>query len=73
VHAELLQLLLADHARQVHVDDEEREAVVAGVGIGLRDEHDVVGAVAVRDVGLRPVDHPAVAVADRARLDARHV
>ena len=65
--------LLADHARQVHVDQEEREAVIARVGVGLGDEHDVVGAVAVGDVGLRPVDHPLVAVAHRARLDAGDV
>ena len=31
VHAELLEPLLADHARQVHVDEEEADAVVAGV------------------------------------------
>ena len=65
VHAHLLQLLLADHAGQVHVDDEQREAVVAGVGVGLGDEHDEVGAVAVGDVGLRAVDDVLVAVLDR--------
>ena len=73
VHAELAQLLLADHARRVHVDDEQREAVVAGVRVGLGDEHDEVGPVAVGDVGLGPVDHPLVAVAHGARLDAGHV
>ena len=73
VHAELLELLLADHAGRVHVDEEQREAVVAGVRVGLRDEHDEVGAVAVRDVRLRAVDDPLVAVAHRARLDAGHV
>ena len=73
VHAELLQALLADHARQVHVDQEEREAVVARVGVGLGHEHDVVGAVAVGDVGLRPVDHILVAVAHSVRLDAGDV
>jgi hypothetical protein len=64
VHPELLQALLADHAGQVHVDEEQREAVVARVGVGLRDEDDVVRAVAVGDVGLRAVDDPLVAVAD---------
>jgi hypothetical protein len=58
---------------QVHVDEEQREAVVAGVGVGLGDEHDEVGAVAVGDVGLRAVDDPLVAVAHRARLDAGDV
>src|SRR3712207_1721324 len=42
VHAELDQLLLADDAGRVHVDQEEREAVVAGLGVGLGDEDDVV-------------------------------
>jgi len=42
VHAELLQALLADHALGVHVHQEQREAVVAGVGVGLGDEHDEV-------------------------------
>jgi hypothetical protein len=32
VHAELLELLLADDARRVHRHEEEREAVVARVG-----------------------------------------
>ena len=64
------QLLLADHARQVHVDDEQREAVVARVGVGLGDQHDEVRAVAVGDVRLRAVDDVLVAVADGARLDA---
>src|SRR5829696_4482641 len=45
VHAELLQLLLAHDPGQVHVHDEQADAVVAGVGIGLGDEHDEVGAV----------------------------
>ncbi len=73
VHAELLEPLLPDHALAVHVHEEEREAVVARIRVGLRHEHDVVGAVAVRDEGLRPVDHPLVAVAHRARLDAGDV
>ena len=73
VHAELLELLLADHAGRVHRHEEQREAVVAGVRVGLRDEHDHVGAVAVRDVGLRAVDDVLVAVPHRARLDAGDV
>ena len=73
VHAELLELLLADHAGRVHRHEEQREAVVAGVRVGLRHEHDHVGAVAVGDVGLGAVDHVVVAVVDRARLDAGDV
>ncbi len=73
VHAELLEALLADHAGRVHRHEEEREAVVAGVRVGLGDEHDHVGAVAVGDVGLGAVDDVLVAVAHRARLDAGDV
>ena len=58
---------------RVHRHEEEREAVVAGVRVGLRDEHDDVGAVAVGDVRLRAVDDVLVAVAHRARLDAGDV
>src|SRR5436190_9003631 len=73
VHAELLELLLADDAGEVHRHEEQREAVVTGLRVGLRDEHDHVGAVAVGDVGLRAVDDVVVAVAYRARLDAGHI
>ena len=57
----------------VHVDDEQREAVVARVRVGLGHEHDEVRAVAVGDVGLGAVDHPLVAVAHGARADALDV
>ncbi len=73
VHAELLELLLADHAGRVHRDEEQREAVVAGVRVGLRHEDDDVGAMTVRDVRLRAVDDVLVAVAYGARLDAGDV
>ena len=52
MHAELLQLLLADHAGGVHRHEEEAEAVVAGIGVGLGHEHDDVRAVPVGDEGL---------------------
>jgi hypothetical protein len=42
---------------------------VAGIRVGLRDEHDEVGPVPVRDVGLGAVDDPVVAVAHGARAD----
>jgi len=64
VHAELLELLLADDAGRIHRHQEQREAVVAGVRVGLRHEDDHVGAVAVGDVGLRAVDDVLVAVAN---------
>jgi hypothetical protein len=73
VHPQLLQLALANHAGGVHGDDEEREAVVAGVGVRLRHQHDAVRTVAVRDERLGAVDHVLVAVAHGAGLDARHV
>ncbi len=73
VHAELLEPLLADHALAVHVHQEQREAVVARVRVGLRHEHDEVRAMAVGDEGLGAVDHVLVAVTHRPRLDAGDV
>ncbi len=70
VHAELLELLLADHSRGVHRHEEQGEPVVAGLRVGLGDEHDHIGAVAVRDVGLGAVDDVVIAVSDGAGLDA---
>ena len=64
VHAELLAASSRGSTPGASIGDEEqREAVVAGVGVGLRDEHDHVGAVAVGDVRLRAVDDALVAVA----------
>ena len=73
VHAELLEALAARDPGRVHRHEEEREAVVAGVGVRLRHEDDGVGADAVGDVGLGAVDHPVAAVAHRARLDGGDV
>ena len=73
MHAELDQLLLAYDARRVHVDQEEREAVVSGIGVGLGHQHDEVGTVAVGDERLGPVDDVLVTVAHRSRLDPRDV
>src|SRR5436853_625629 len=73
MHAELLQALLADHPRAVHRNQEQREAVVARIRVGLGHEHDHVGAVAVGDERLRAVDDVFVAVLDRVGLYARHV
>ena len=69
VHAHLFELLLADHAGRVHRHEEQAEAVVAGVGVGLGDEHDRVRAMAVGDERLGAVDDEVIAVAHRARLD----
>ena len=55
------------------VDEEQRDPVVARVGIGLRDQEDEVRPGAVGDEGLRAVDHVVVAVADRLGSDARDV
>ena len=57
------------HARQRRVDDEQRHAVVARVGIGLGDEREEVRTRAVGDEHLAAVDAPDVAVARRAGAD----
>ena len=58
-----------EHAGQRRVDDEQRDAAVAGVGIGLHDEREEVRACSVRDEHLAAVDAPDVAVADAPRPD----
>ena len=50
-----------------------RDPVMAGVGVGLRDQDDVVGASAVGDEGLGAVDHVLVAVALGRGADAGDV
>ena len=79
VHPHLLQLgrdAEAGHLLAVlvaQVDDEQGDAVVALLRVGLGDEDDEVGARAVGDEGLGAVDHVLVAVADRGRADAGDV
>ena len=70
--ADLVEQLVAE-ARRVGGNHDLREAAVAGVGIGHRQQAQPVGRGGVGDVGLAAVDHPVVAVADGARLDPGHV
>ena len=59
---------------RVGVDDEHRGALVRPrVGVGDRHHDQEVGDRAVRGEPLVAVDHPLVAVADRARLQQRRV
>ena len=55
------------------LDHQQRDAAGAGRGVGLGDHHDQVREVAVRDEGLRAVDHVVVAVAHGAGADALQV
>src|SRR4029077_2801376 len=57
----------------LQVDDEEGDAGVALLRVGLRDQDDEVGARPVGDEGLRAVDDEFVTVPDRGRADAGDV
>ena len=56
VPAELVELRGADALAAV--DDQEGDAVVAALGVGLHGRDDEMGAQAIGDVGLLAVDHP---------------
>ncbi len=62
VHAELFELAAAAEARRVvGLDHHQRGALGALGGIGLGDDDDQVGVLAVGDEGLGAVEHIAVA------------
>ena len=54
-------------SRPVGLDDDHAHALRARLRIGLAREHDDVAELPVRDIGLLPVDHVVVAVAQRSR------
>ena len=62
IEAELLELAAAAEARRiVGLDHHQRDAFGARARIGLGDDDDQVGVLAVGDEGLRAVEHIAVA------------
>jgi hypothetical protein len=73
VVADLLQLLRHAETLRLRRDEEEAAAVRPGLRVRLHEERHEVRARAVRDVRLRAVDDPVVAVLLRPRLDARDV
>ena len=70
--ADLVEELVAE-AACVGRDDDLGEAAVARRRVGDREEAEPVGGGGVRDVHLRAVQDPVVAVAHGAGLDAGHV
>ena len=72
-HADLLEVAATLEARGVALDDDEAEAVGAGVRVGLADDDHQVAHDAVGDERLLTVDDPLVALADGAGLDALQV
>ena len=73
VQAHLVELAAAGETLHVALDDEQREALVAGVGVGAGHDHDQVGVDARGDERLGAVEDPVVAVAHRRGLDACQV
>ena len=72
-HADLLEVAATLEAGGVALDDDEAEAVGAGVRVGLADDDHQVAHDAVGDERLLTVDDPLVALADGAGLDALQV
>ncbi len=74
IHAELLELAAAPEAlRIVGLDHEQRDALGAGLRIGLGDDDDQIGVLAVGDEGLGAVEHVAVAGFLRRRAHALQI
>ena len=73
LQADLVEVAAALEALHAALDDQQREALRALVGVGARDDDHQVGVDAVGDEGLRAVEHPVVALLDRAGLDALQV
>ena len=71
--AELVELAGHAHAGRGRRDDDLADATRAALVGGAGEQAEPVGLDAVGDVELRPVDHPLVAVADRAGLQAGDV
>jgi hypothetical protein len=73
VVADLLELLGHREPRQRGGHEEERTAVRARLGVGLGEERDEIGARAVGDERLLPVDHVVAALAAGDGADAGDV
>ena len=72
-HAELVEFLGRGEAGHALLDEEGGDAAAAGVGVGLGVDHEDLGVRPVGDPHLRPVEHVALAPADRAGAHADHV
>ena len=73
LHADLVEVAAALEALHAALDDEQADALVAGVGVGAADHDHQVGHDAVADEGLRAVEHVVVALVDGRRADALQV
>ena len=71
--ADLVEITPALEAFGIGVDQHQRRALGALCGIGLGDNDDHIGVLAIGDVGLGPVHHEMVAVLDRGGADALQV
>ncbi len=73
VQADLVEVAAALEALHAALDDQQREALRALVGVGARHDDHQVGVDAVGDEGLGPVEDVVVALFDRPGLDALQV
>ena len=73
VLADLVQVAAALEALHAALDHEQRDALVAGVGVGARDDDHQVGQDAVGDERLAAVEDVVVALVDGGGADALEV
>ncbi len=74
IYEEELKKIWQRVVRQLHVDDEEADALAAqGCGVGACSDDVDVAVHAVGDEGLGAVEHPAGSRLHRACLQAGHV
>ncbi len=70
---ELLEILAAPKSLAVAFDQEERDALGAGLGVGLGGQHQQIAELAVGDEDLLAIDHVIVAITDGARADGLQI
>ena len=73
MQADLVQVAAALEALHAALDDEQADALVAGLGVGAGDHDHQVGVDAVGDEGLGAVEQVVVALVDGGGADALQV
>ena len=73
VHAELLEIAAFRKSPKAAIHEEQRDAFRAERRVGLRNDNNEIGVLAVGDEGLRTVQHIAVAAPQRRRAHALEI
>ena len=72
-NTQLVFLLANDESRKSTLDDERRDAVIAGVGIGVGEDDEYVRLIGVGDPQLAPAEYEAVACLRGARRQGERI